>query len=154
MNLLLAIDDSPASELAVRAVATRPWPSDTRVRVLSVTGVHPGAPLPDPAQAASVPEPAAGPPSTHPAMNDALRIAQRGIDALLASGLNSRIRVREGTPGSGIVEEACEWPADLIVMGSRGLGAVKRLVLGSVAHYVLEHAPCSVEIVRAREEVL
>jgi nucleotide-binding universal stress UspA family protein len=84
-------------------------------------------------------------------MNEALRIAQGGVDALRTSGLNARIRVREGTPGSGIVEEALEWPADLIVMGSRGQGAIKRLMLGSVAHYVLEHAPCSVEIARSRE---
>jgi nucleotide-binding universal stress UspA family protein len=47
-----------------------------------------------------------------------------------------------------IVEEAESWGADLIVMGSRGLGAWSRLLLGSVSSAVVHHAKCSVEIVR------
>jgi len=47
--------------------------------------------------------------------------------------------------------EASEWPADPIVMGSRGHGALKRLVLGSVAHHVLNHAPCSIHIMRSSD---
>jgi nucleotide-binding universal stress UspA family protein len=47
-----------------------------------------------------------------------------------------------------IVEEAERWGADLIVMGSRGLGAWNRLLLGSVSSAVVHHAKCSVEIVR------
>jgi nucleotide-binding universal stress UspA family protein len=38
--------------------------------------------------------------------------------------------------------------ADLVVVGSRGLGAVRRLLLGSVSEKVLQHAPCSVMIVK------
>ncbi len=37
---------------------------------------------------------------------------------------------------------------DLIVMGTKGRGAFKRLLLGSVANGVLNHAPCSVLVVR------
>jgi nucleotide-binding universal stress UspA family protein len=53
-----------------------------------------------------------------------------------------------GSPGQVIVEEAENWGADLIVMGSRGLGAWNRLLLGSVSNVVVHHAKCSVEIVR------
>jgi nucleotide-binding universal stress UspA family protein len=59
--------------------------------------------------------------------------------------------LREGTPEIEIVEEAKQWGADLIVIGSHGHTGFKRLVLGSVAHSVVAHAPCSVEVVRRKE---
>jgi nucleotide-binding universal stress UspA family protein len=42
---------------------------------------------------------------------------------------------------------------DLMVLGARGLGALKRLLLGSVSERVLRHAACPVLIVRARDTV-
>jgi nucleotide-binding universal stress UspA family protein len=57
--------------------------------------------------------------------------------------------VIEGPPGRVIVEEAERWGADLIIIGSRGLGAWNRLLLGSVSSAVVHHAKCSVEIVRS-----
>ena len=54
----------------------------------------------------------------------------------------------QGPPRQGIVEEAERWGADLIVMGSRGLGTWNRLLLGSVSSAVVHQAKCSVEIVR------
>ena len=53
-----------------------------------------------------------------------------------------------GPPGQTIVEEAERWGADLILMGSRGLGAWNRVLLGSVSTAVVHHANCSVEVVR------
>jgi nucleotide-binding universal stress UspA family protein len=49
-----------------------------------------------------------------------------------------------------IVEEARDWGADLIVLGSHGYGRVRRVVLGSVAAAVVAIAPCSVLVVRAK----
>jgi hypothetical protein len=43
--------------------------------------------------------------------------------------------------------------ADLILLGSRGLGAWDRFLLGSVSHAVTQHAKCSVEVVRRRSDV-
>jgi nucleotide-binding universal stress UspA family protein len=47
-----------------------------------------------------------------------------------------------------ITEHADAVKADIIVMGSRGLGTFKRLVLGSVASGVVSHALCPVLVVR------
>lgn len=43
-------------------------------------------------------------------------------------------------PGEGIVKTAIELDADMIIMGSRGLGTIRRTILGSVSDYVVHHA--------------
>ncbi len=55
--------------------------------------------------------------------------------------------VVEGPAGSAIINHACD--AELIVVGRRGLGAVRSLVLGSVSSYVVAHATCPVLVVPA-----
>ena len=50
--------------------------------------------------------------------------------------------------GNCIVETARRVKADLIAMGTHGRGGLSRLVLGSVAEYVVRHAPCPVVTVR------
>nr|XP_039273091.1 universal stress protein YxiE-like [Styela clava] len=44
-----------------------------------------------------------------------------------------------GSPGQCIVDKAKENKVDLIIMGSRGLGTVRRTILGSVSDYVVHH---------------
>ena len=55
---------------------------------------------------------------------------------------------RTGDPAEVIEEYEKEINADLIIMGSRGLGFVRGVLLGSVSKYVLEHAKCPVLIVK------
>ncbi len=64
------------------------------------------------------------------------------------SNLSVETEVRLGTPARVIVDEAKEWQADLIVVGSHGRGFWGRLTLGSVSDAVVHHAPCSVLIAR------
>lgn len=47
-------------------------------------------------------------------------------------------------PGEGILKAATDLNADMIVMGSRGLGTVRRTILGSVSDYILHHSPVPV----------
>lgn len=51
----------------------------------------------------------------------------------------------EGTPASVVLDAAAD--ADLVVMGSRGLGGFKGMLLGSVTNHVTRHASCPVVVV-------
>jgi nucleotide-binding universal stress UspA family protein len=57
-----------------------------------------------------------------------------------------------GMPARSIVELAEELGAGLIVMGSRGLGGVRRALMGSISDSVVRHAHCPVLVVRQEEE--
>ena len=48
-----------------------------------------------------------------------------------------------GSPAQVVLETAQSARADMILLGARGLGRVKELVLGSISHRIVEHAPCS-----------
>jgi nucleotide-binding universal stress UspA family protein len=54
----------------------------------------------------------------------------------------------QGRPADKIVEVVKEGNFDLIVMGSRGIGGIKGVLLGSVADRVADHAECPVMIVK------
>lgn len=56
--------------------------------------------------------------------------------------------VEIGSPAETIVDVCEREKCDLIVMGSRGLGAIQQIFMGSVSQYVLSHAHCPVMIVR------
>jgi universal stress protein A len=65
-----------------------------------------------------------------------------------ASGVEARGIAVSEPPSIAIVAEAEELPADLIVIGTRGLTGLKHVVLGSVAERVVRHAPCPVLTVK------
>jgi nucleotide-binding universal stress UspA family protein len=62
------------------------------------------------------------------------------------------VNVQTGRPADVIVRESQETDSDLVVVGARGLGAIERLLLGSVSEFVLRHARCPVLIVRPRPQ--
>ena len=62
-------------------------------------------------------------------------------------GVSVRDVVREGSPAYVLIEAGRD--ADLLVVGSRGLGGFRGLLLGSVGQHCLTHAACSVVVVRS-----
>lgn len=144
MKLLLAIDGSSFSGPPLRATLSRPWPPGASVRVLSV--VETLYPIgPEAALATSVVE------AQQALRKDAEAAVENARAELAQSGLSADTRVREGNAGQQIVDEATEWGADLVLVGSHGRTGLKRILMGSVAQHVVSHAPCSVEVVRATE---
>jgi nucleotide-binding universal stress UspA family protein len=77
-------------------------------------------------------------------------LIQGAAEQLREHGLPVETAVRIGNPRSIIVEEAKEWSADLVIVGSRSPRSVHRWSFGSVSRYVVGHVPCSVEVVRAK----
>lgn len=79
----------------------------------------------------------------------AQRIAEQGAAFARERGAPSvEALVGEGDPAGRIIEAARDRGADVIVIGSRGLGDLQGLLLGSVSHKVAHLAPCSCIIVR------
>jgi malic enzyme len=58
-----------------------------------------------------------------------------------------------GEPKNEIVRKATEIRADVLIMGSRKMGTIKRTILGSVSTYCVHNAPCSVVIAKPRQEL-
>ncbi len=54
----------------------------------------------------------------------------------------------DGGAGPGIVKAAKDLPADVIVVGASGKGALRRFFTGSVSDHVVHHAPCPVLVIR------
>ncbi len=71
---------------------------------------------------------------------------------LPGSNSNVETEVRLGAPARVIVDEAKDWNADLIVVGSHGRSFWGRLTLGSVSDAIVHHASCSVLVARADSE--
>jgi len=144
MRILLAVDGSSPSQEAVDELARRPWPTASRMRIMSVVQTY------VPTAAEFVP----GALTTQELRQQHLKYAEdlvlRAAARLEGTGLHVDTIVREGDPRTEIVDEATDWRADLIVVGSHGRTGLTRLLLGSVAQAVVAHAPCSVEVVRRR----
>jgi nucleotide-binding universal stress UspA family protein len=77
-------------------------------------------------------------------------VAEEAVGAARTSRptVDAETAVVEGQPASVLVEQAAD--ADLLVVGSRGLGGFGSLLLGSVGHAVVQHAACPVVIVREK----
>ena len=78
------------------------------------------------------------------AFEDALQLAGVGSSPLVER------RLVQGSAPEALLATA--EGADLVVVGSRGRGGFKRLLLGSVSDHVLHHAPCSVVVVPPHDQ--
>lgn len=69
-------------------------------------------------------------------------------DLLLKNGITAKTLLKKGNIVSEIEKVAKNEKCDLIVVGSKGLGAVTRLLLGSVSNKLAQYSPCSLLIVK------
>jgi nucleotide-binding universal stress UspA family protein len=145
MKVLIAYDGSPGAEAAVEEVAGRPWPRGSEIRLVTV-----------------VERPLAVPPPNgieiYGPIFERMRVSlredayQRVQNALKKLGrvqeAQTSYELRDGNVKEALLSAVREWSADLVIAGSRGVSGLARLVLGSVSHALVTHAPCSVEIVK------
>jgi nucleotide-binding universal stress UspA family protein len=144
MKILLAVDGSDASMSAVAAVEAMSLPTGSAIEVVSVvplTFAPDGSVWPNVIRV--------DPPSDRErVLGDVAERLNAIAGRLRTAGTSVDTRVLEGRPATEIVIEADRSDADLIVMGARGLSAVRRLLLGSVSSEVVDHAPCPVFVAR------
>jgi nucleotide-binding universal stress UspA family protein len=145
-RVLFASDGSPSAAAAEEVLATWPVFDGSTIRVIGVAEVvrpwHTGL---APTMYRQVVEAYAEDLKTAKAQLGA--VAEEAAARLTTAGRTADATLRVGDAAAEIVEEAASWPADLIVLGSRGMTGLSRLVLGSVARNVLQGSRSSVLIV-------
>ena len=144
-TVTIALDGSDSAREALDYFSALLWPDDVAVRLVSVVEPlrYPAADLVSPPLIDLMKD-----------YEDERRAELLGVLDAAAARLRGRMRnvtttTLVGPAAASILSEAAKGPSDLIVVGARGLGTVKRLLLGSVSESVLRQAPCPVLIVRA-----
>lgn len=81
-------------------------------------------------------------------LSEAQGILHQAVETVGKTSAEIHTELIEGSPAEAIIEVARTRGSDVIVMGSRGLGRLTGLVLGSTSQKVVSHASCPVLIVR------
>jgi nucleotide-binding universal stress UspA family protein len=139
LRVLIATDGSPSARAAIVTARAFPWPRGTRLRGVLVTPT-------DWVQSRS--------PRVRRAFTQTFaRLAADAQRALARRWPDSEVVTRVGRPADGILREADRLRSDIVVIGWRGYGAFRRLLMGSVSRRVVEGARAAVLVVRrpARE---
>ena len=135
-RVLVATDGSPHARAAVAATRLFPWPDGARA---------------DGVVAWPIPGMLGRRRSVRTALTRSLRReAQRARRALHRRWPEAQVAVVDAPPAEAILSQARKRRVRAIVLGSRGLGLVGRLLLGSVSRAVVRRAPCAVLVVKGR----
>ena len=141
--ILVGIDGSESSRAALRFALAEARQRGTSVRAVGVWHVPVTA-----YGSAFVPANLTLREDLETAARDGL---QRAIADAAAADVEIETAVKEGQPADVLLKEA--QAAELLVVGSRGLGGFRGLLLGSVSQQCAHHAPCPLVIVpRARDQ--
>ena len=150
-RIVVGVDGSEESAAALR------WAVDEgRLRDAAVEAVYIYEPIPawqvygyaDPVAGGSVPPLVEGiEQAREEAEEAAQQLVSRMLAALPGTGVTvDPVVVGEGRPAQVLIERSRD--ADMLVVGTRGLGGFSELLLGSVSHQCANHARCPVVILR------
>lgn len=149
MKVLLAIDHSKCSADALTQVLKQNWSDGTEFHVLTAV---------EPIYAQYGVAGGVYSPQMFEAYKEFVRYSQQLVE-LKVSEIQHAFpnctvsgNVVEDAPARAILEQAKNWDADLIVLGSHGRTGLEKFILGSVAQKVATNATCSVEIVRPKND--
>ena len=145
-TILVATDGSEEAALALTTAADLSKSTNSELHVAYVFPTAVQRPFPNPVLARPADE-------MEHELEEAMHQAQEFLDKQVEKVKGEGVEVAEthlvrGRPDREIVHLSEEIGAGLIVMGSRGLGGVRRALMGSVSDSVVRHAHCPVLIVR------
>ena len=140
-KILIAVDGSPGGLSAVRVGGELAEGRDAEVLL-----VH-AAPLPPLVPGQALSEESLG--AMEETADAALSAAEEFLDDL---NVRAERVVLAGSPADVILSVAEDRDADIIVVGHRGFGAMKRFILGSVSSELAHHARCALLLAPVTEE--
>ncbi|MEO8247113.1 MAG: universal stress protein [Chloroflexota bacterium] len=140
MRIVLGVDGSEPSRVALRLLSATEWPRPLDVTLVAAherpidwTGT-----LPIVFNEADEQQ----------VRNELRRMLGDAAAGLRRLGATVSLEVHLGRPADVLLEVARRRSADLLVVGSRGLGAARSALLGSVSAHLVDHAPCPVLVAR------
>lgn len=149
MQVLLVVDDSEDSTRAEEAVRRRAWPQGAKVLVLAVVPRH-RLPPPPPPMIMVLNADWRG---RRDDAGHARALVQLVVEALKTDGVEAEGKIRSGNSHTEILKEVREQSVDLVVIGSSKLPLLRRFLFGGdLASSVVTRAPCSVEVIRGKQE--
>lgn len=134
-HILVALDGSPPSELALTQAVSLGKQCNSQIFLLSVIELYP-----EQLQYAHALE--------EKLSVQAREVLDRAKAQVEAENIACETLVAiDGQPHNAIVQQARNNDVDLIVLGSHGRSGLKKLMMGSVAAKVIGHAPCAVMVI-------
>jgi nucleotide-binding universal stress UspA family protein len=140
MKVIIGIDDSPYAKTTLDFVKQMQWPKGARLLVVSAA--QPVYPMTEVGVADYVAT------ANEEIQRHHGEIAAAAAAELKTLGLDATAHVPHGDPRDMLVVTARGEGAQLIIVGSHGKSRLEKLLVGSVASYVVSHAPCSVLVVK------
>ncbi len=141
-KILLATDGSRDAELARTTAVDLANSTNSELHVVTVSPGYPSYNIRNPEVVEQLREKA----------EKILEDQARKIERAGGKVAEKHLRIAERYRAQQIVQVAEDIDAGLIVMGSRGLGGVRRALMGSVSDSVVRHAHCPVLVVRPEKE--
>ena len=147
MQLLLATDGSDCARAALEFMLRFPFPQGSTVTVLTV--IDESALREDHAEQLSEEHNYLLRETVESVREEAEQLVESEQQRCVTAGWQGvKPLVRTGNPAEEIIRTAEELKSELIIVGSHGWTGIQEFLLGSVSHKVLQHAPCSVLVVK------
>jgi nucleotide-binding universal stress UspA family protein len=151
MKILLATDGSSHARIAENILLKLPRWREAEILVVSVASPGSGeAATVEPVNDIVLAQESAA--AFEVAESESAATAQRVAARLQAAGVNARSMVLHGEVATELLDCAERERADVVALGSRGMGAFKSFFLGSVTRRLLNHSPVTLLIGRAFED--
>jgi nucleotide-binding universal stress UspA family protein len=142
-RVLFGTDGSADANVALTQITDLLDPTSCQIKVLAVAEhLMPKVSFPIPRLAYATAAPT--PEQEKEWIAAALEPAEQGAEKLRAAGFRAEAEAVLGAPAQHLLADADKMQADIIVVGTRGLGAVERAVIGSVSDQIVREAPATI----------